>query len=122
MRTIIIGLLMFFSVALSANTPYDKYYQMVKVEMVRVRQEIKQCKTVLKRDPNNIDVHKALVRAQTHEKLLNDKKKTVDKTYKLYKQLVKQNEVLDKQKTKLLHIKEQSEEADRNLMKIFSEN
>lgn len=98
---------------------YDEYISIVTNEIVQTNTNIKDLKTILKTNPNDVETHKELVRQQTSLSLLKDKLKTVKNAVKLNKKLTNYNNKLDKIKTQLLYIKQQSEDADKKMINLF---
>lgn len=111
-------LALFFTVTASA-IDYKKYYDIVNAKIAAVKSEISTLKNSLKEDKNNVSLHKQLVRKQTELGILNENKDKIREAEKKCMELSKQNDILDKEKTKLLHIKQQSADMDNIVVNMF---
>lgn len=118
MKQLLTTLAFFFTITASA-IDYDKYYDIVNAKITAVKSEISALKNSLKEDKNSVSLHKQLVRKQTELGILNEKKEKIREAEKKCTELVKQNDVLDKEKIKLLQMKQQSADLDSTVVNMF---
>lgn len=102
-----------------AAIDYKTYYSAADSKISAVKSEIAVLKKAVKDDKNNVDLHKQLVRKQTELGIIKGKRDKVAEAEKKCKELAKQNEVLDREKVKLLQLKQQSADLDSAVVKLF---
>lgn len=118
MRELFLTLLL--AVAFTASAiDYKTYYSAADTKISAVKSEIAALKKALKDDKNNVSLHKQLVRKQTELGIIKGKRDKVAEAEKKHKELAKQNDVLDREKVKLLQLKQQSADLDSAVVKLF---
>lgn len=100
---------------------YDGIIKLLKTEIKEKNNNAKSIKEQLKNNPNDVSLHKTLVLVNTDIELLENKIDKVKYAKTKYNELIKQNKKLDEEKTKLLKIKQESLEADEEVLEIIQQ-